>query len=192
MAWEYLFPKDLEAARRAFEEQIEERKEIEVERIGDTFLAWEAGGGMSSTGWARIITDTYGRPLPAVRIRKSGHVACKQHALVPVDVGFYVVEAYRHGNDYTISVYEVTGFTCEGERWKAVLRLIGYYKRGRWVRELPAVPLPLYVAIEASKVKTQIYHCRRAVYAAVLHLTLMGKRMKVIELMGSGGEEHDG
>ena len=57
---------------------------------------WERGGGYSNTGEATLICDKDGWQKKAIYIRRSGSLACEEHALIPVKVGDVVVLASHH------------------------------------------------------------------------------------------------
>jgi len=69
--------------------------------------AWEEGGGYTNTGRARIIAHADGSPKKPVYIRRSGDLACREHALFVVREGDLVIEAHHHRRDFEIAVYRI-------------------------------------------------------------------------------------
>ena len=65
---------------------------IEISKKGIPCI-WEAGGGWSNTGYATVIAGTHGEAKKAIYVRTYGDLACKDHALIPVQVGEYVINA---------------------------------------------------------------------------------------------------
>ena len=115
---------------------------------------WEEGGGHRNTGEATIIASPEGEPLRPLYVRRRGHLANGEHALLPIRPGTIVVEANHHHQDFHIQIWEVLGIEDD----KAVLGLVAEYRRGEWDH----VPIPekYRPAIEAAKEKATCYHCR--------------------------------
>lgn len=135
---------------------------IDIERTKGKGLPalWESGGGYTNTGGATIITGPAGEPLRPYYIKRRGHLACGNHALVPLRPGFFVVKAGHHRGDFWIGVYRVVDITDD----KATLEAVAEFDEGAWDREPPAF---LLGAIEAAKGKAKTYHARHAVYIAL-------------------------
>lgn len=82
---------------------------MSIERTRKGFpCLWESGGGYSNTGYATIIASKNGEEKTAVYIRKRGRLANGEHALIPIAVGDYVINAGHHRNDFKILVYRMT------------------------------------------------------------------------------------
>lgn len=109
----------------------------------------ESGGGYTNTGTAQIIANTKGAPKKAIHVPTSGDLACNDHAIIPVQVGDYVVEVDRHRDRFKIAVGRITGI-CENE---LTLERIG---KNHWHA--------LENAIDAGVEKSQHYHCRVPYY----------------------------
>jgi hypothetical protein len=133
---------------------------VERSKTGTPCL-WEKGGGMTNTGSATLICDYIGAPKAPIYVKRSGQLACGQHALIPIDVGDLVVEASHHRGDFTIKVFRIDAIGFEGDDDNA--RLVNHYTfdRGEWDKPLPAV---LEAVVEAAKTKATTYHCRSAVW----------------------------
>lgn len=115
---------------------------------------WEKGGGYKDTGEATLITGKGGQQKKAIHIPTKGHLACKEHALIPISNGDYVIEAFQVKQEFAIQISQI-GFVV-GEKVKS--KLIASYSAGEWDIE-PAGQL--LEAVEAAKKKAMDYHCRR-------------------------------
>ena len=119
---------------------------------------WERGGGYSNTGEAQLICDKNGWQKKAIYIRKSGELACNEHALIPVRENDVVVIASHHRRDFTIEIYSIA--EIQGD--EAHLELINSFSNGEWDNnkdywhESPVV--------EAAMNKATCYHCREAFF----------------------------
>lgn len=80
--------------------------QLELSRSGIPCL-WESGGGMTNTGEAVIIAGPSGEKKKPIHIRKRGHLACGEHALIPVEAGDYIITTYRHRAEYQNDVYKI-------------------------------------------------------------------------------------
>ena len=124
---------------------------------------WERGGGRSNTGDAYIVADREGRPKKAIYIRRRGHLANENHALIPLSLGDHIIIADHHREDFTIIVYQVIDFKT-GDNDKEVFALCvkkRFFDKGEWDEELPA---HLEVAVNAAMEKATCYHCREPHY----------------------------
>lgn len=79
---------------------------VTISRSGIPCL-WESGGGYTNTGEAQIITDGQGYPKRAIAVRSHGDLACKEHALIPIEVGDHVVTVDRHRKKVAVQVYRI-------------------------------------------------------------------------------------
>mgnify|MGYP006916026589 CR=1 FL=1 len=126
---------------------------------------WEAGGGATNTGDATIICKADGSKPTATYIRRSGHLAGAEHALVPVHPGYYLIKSYHHRKDFIHEVYRIIRAYKEGEgkeaKGKIEVILVNKYEQGEWSRPLPE---SLINAVNAAEDKATNYHCREAVY----------------------------
>lgn len=107
---------------------------------------WECGGGLTNTGYARLITSPTGKPKHAIYVRTHGDRCCGNHALIPVKVGDCVVSVDRHWDRVSIMVEHIiaiSGDTATVERTDDLIS---------------------YDAIQAAVAKSQHYHCREPYY----------------------------
>lgn len=126
---------------------------------------WESGGGATNTGDATIICKADGTKPTATFIRRSGHLAGAEHALVPVHPGYYLIKSYHHRGDFIHEVYRITRAFKEGEGKDALGKieviLVNKYDQGEWNRPLNE---NLINAVNAAEDKATCYHCREAMY----------------------------
>lgn len=118
---------------------------------------WENGGGYSNTGRAVVVAGIHGEKLRPLYIRKKGQLACSDHALIEVRIGYMIIEAEHGRGDFDISVYAI--MNAEKRKVKRVYS----FTMGSWDRK---PPLYLKSAIEAAKRKALLYHCREPLYIA--------------------------
>ncbi len=133
-------------------------KIIEIERTKKGFPAlWESGGGYTNTGEAIIITGKNGEAKQPIYIRRKGQLACCRHALIPVDVGYYIISAKHHRRNFEISVYRITEILKED----ASIERVAWFSIGEW----DTVPfVSLEASIQAAMKKATCYHCREPHY----------------------------
>lgn len=141
--------------------------DLTTERIvrsrSSTPCLWEYGGGSTNTGSAQIITGRRFEPRPAIFIPENGHLSNGNHALIPIDIGCYIIRAER-GEDLTVSIYKIISIEDEkGQAEKthsdgrnATLKLINLYNMGEWERSIDEAELASEIAIN----KVNCYHCR--------------------------------
>ena len=128
---------------------------------------WESGGGMTSRGSATIIARPDGSKPRAVYIRRGGHLACGEHALVAVRKGYYLVHAsVRRGTrsgGRIERIVETSVTDVHGERFEATAtaEVINTFSEGSWDKPLDA---KLEAAVEAAFGKASTYHNRSAWY----------------------------
>lgn len=133
-------------------------KKIEIERTKKGYPAlWEAGGGYSNTGEATIIASPSGGPKKPVYVRRRGHLANGNHALVILEVGNYIIFANHHREDFVIELYKVVDF----EEETAIVEQVNCFSRGEWDKEPPAY---LEQAVHTAMFKATCYHCREPHY----------------------------
>lgn len=122
---------------------------------------WERGGGMTNTGHATIIAGPDGERLKPLLVRRRGHLACGNHALLPISQGCYVIHIhYWRKTGFSVTIYRINSISKEEERAEAVL--VGLFEGGRWVYGFPAKHL--IPAIKAGIEKATCYHCREPHY----------------------------
>lgn len=128
---------------------------------------WESGGGMTSGGSATVVTGRQGEALRPVYIRRGGHLACGDHALICVHEGYYFVRAgVARGTRSSASVWRIASTSVkdiDGERWEASanVELVNAFSKGEWDRPLDP---KFEKAVEAAFRKAACYHCRSAFY----------------------------
>ncbi len=133
-----------------------ETKKIKTETTNKGYHAmWESGGGATNTGEATIIADENGRRKQAIYVKRTGHLANSNHALIIVEPGDIIIKSYHKRKDFWIRVWKIIGF--DGEY--AVSELIYEFSKEKWDKEPPEFLTP---AIETSKAKATCYHCRSA------------------------------
>ena len=122
-------------------------------------VMWENGGGLSNTGHVQIITGMYGERLKPLYIRRSGSLACENHALLMIKRGYYIVKASHHREDFHISIYEVAEIDVHNN--EVYCEEVNSFSNGEWDNELSPY---LEEAVDAAKRKATTYHCRSARY----------------------------
>jgi hypothetical protein len=125
---------------------------------------WEKGGAYSNTGFARIIAGANGAPKPAVYINRRGELACKEHALIIVTAGDYIIRADQHRGDFEIDIYRIAAIAHIDGRCVAEVNLAYQFSKGEWDCE-PAKYLT--TALKAARNKAADYHCRHPYYIKV-------------------------
>lgn len=125
--------------------------DVQLSKIGISCLT-EAGGSMSSTGEATIICNKEYNKKKAIYIFTKGDIACKDHAVIPVDKDDHVIYVERHNN--TCSVYDFK--VIDIIRKKAVLLLTN--------NKVVGTDYNGNSAIEAAIRKSLDYHCKQPYY----------------------------
>lgn len=130
---------------------------------------WESGGGLSDRGESTIIAGKDGRPKKAIR---RGQLACCRHALVVLEPGDFVINAFHYREDFQIEIYKIVGFEESDEETYAVVELFnGKYDMEHqicWGLPEWEEPLPAFLedAVQAAMAKATCYHCREPHYIA--------------------------
>ena len=133
-------------------------KKIRVEKTKKGYPAlWECGGGFTNTGEATIIASSSGGPKKAIYIRRRGSLANAHHALIPVEVGDYIIEANHHREDFEIQIFRILSFEVKEAETYAVVEKANCFSMGEWDKELPA---HLEQAVHTAMHKATCYHCR--------------------------------
>lgn len=123
---------------------------------------WEWGGAYSNTGNSCIICNEIGDAKRPLYVKQRGHLACGEHALIPIKIGDLSIAVEQHRGDFEIHVYKIIAINMEQEQ--AETELVCSFSEGEWDKD----PAPeLEAAIEAAKSKAMVYHCRRPYYIAV-------------------------
>ena len=140
-------------------------EKLKIERTKSGLPAmWECGGGYSNTGDATIVAGKDGKAKKPVYVKRGGHLACQNHALIPIVVGDYIVEASHHRVDFKMDIYKITGFENGENETFAFVEQVSHFSRGEWDVEPPE---HLNAAIEAAMQKATCYHCREPHYVYV-------------------------
>lgn len=135
---------------------------VEFSETGRVPCLWEQGGGYSNTGDAIILTDSTGNAgIPqSLYIRRKGDLACKKHALIPIDLNTFVVEASHHRGDFDISIYWIYRI----ENGVATGELVQKFSQNQWGEWDDHIGLVarnnILAAVDAAKQKAMDYHCR--------------------------------
>ena len=116
---------------------------------------WEKGGGRTTTGYVVVVAGKKGARLTPIHVRTGGNLANMNHALLPIDVGSYVITLDRHNDDFGIRVYQITGVDVGAAR--ATFYAVADYNESTWSAHVPEC---LADAIQAAKEKSRCYHCR--------------------------------
>jgi len=139
------------------DEDVAERFTVELTRTGIPCL-WECGGGMTNTGWAQVICAIDGSPKKAIYVRQYGHLALREHALIPVQKWDVIVKAHHHRGDFRISLWQVFEICKESDDAYLNARMTTYWDGFEWTD--PDVAEKYKVAVQAAKEKATCYHCR--------------------------------
>lgn len=88
-------------------------KKIAIERTKKGYPAhWEQGGGYTNTGVATIIAGKNGQPKKPIYVRARGHLANGKHALIPLEIGDYIIRVHHKG-DFFIEILKIIDFEVE-------------------------------------------------------------------------------
>ena len=136
---------------------------------------WEAGGGMSNTGDARIIASPNGSKKTALVVKKRGPLSNEDHALFVVRENDLVIYADHGHGETNINIYKIIDICIENvhEKYKlfsdgeeyiknytkmtATCERVAKYSNGEWDNE----PTPqIDEACRAAASKCRCYHCR--------------------------------
>jgi len=139
------------------EREYTERFTAEITRTGIPCL-WEAGGGATNTGKAQVICAADGSPKKAIYVRRYGHLANREHALIPVRRGDVVVKAHHHRRDFRVSIWRLGDLCRDEEQPYFPATLISYWNGYEWTDQEAAKPY--WLAMQAASEKATCYHCR--------------------------------
>lgn len=121
---------------------------------------WESGGGMTNTGDSQVVCGSEGQRLVPIYVRKSGSLACAEHALFPHYPNMVVVRASHHRGDFTVQVGRVTA--CDEAM--AIVEAIATFSEGQWDTQDGKCPAQFVEAVLAAKIKAACWHCREMHY----------------------------
>ena len=120
--------------------------------------AWESGGGLSKRGEALLWALHSGEKPAPIFVRRRGHLACQEHALIPLSEGHYAVHVDRIDDDvYSVVVYYVKKIKKEEIE---LLKLCFFDSETGW--EGTPAPRKLKAVVDAAVKKSRDYHCRDA------------------------------
>lgn len=118
---------------------------------------WEKGGGWTNTGAATLVADKDGNKKTAIFVRRGGHLACSEHALIPVQVGDLIMFVSEHRGDVEISLRQISSIENEEARMIVLYK----FEKNEWDNQ-PSENLNSFIQAGINKVNT--YHCRSAYY----------------------------
>ena len=118
---------------------------------------WESGGGLTSRGHSRVITNRSGGKPKAIYIATRGPLACGDHALVPIHPDYGVVTVSTSHGVIDAGKIEVVKEIADGT---ATLETVSEFILGEWTKPVPS----LDEAIAAAIKKASTHHCREAVW----------------------------
>lgn len=128
----------------------------------------ESGGGYTNTGEAVIIADKDGKRKNAIYIYRSGHLACRDHAVIPIIAGDYVIRADRSHRKISIMIYQIEKIFYDECICKVIMSIYDEDYQNLFDDGCVALYFSniekLWLAIKAAINKTLIYHCRQPVY----------------------------
>ena len=138
---------------------------------------WESGGGFTNSGYSTIICDSKGEPKKPIYVKKGGHLANAEHALIVIEPNDYIINANHLREDFNIKIYKVLDIEIKeyerlnafGKPFKDESRIIigeevNSFSQGEWEKELPEFLNP---AVQASMKKASCYHCRKPHYIKI-------------------------
>lgn len=132
--------------------------ELTISKSGLPCL-WESGGGFTNIGNSFIITNHEGKKKQPIYIRRSGELACGDHALIPIQKGDYGISVYRGRSEYDVYIYEFNNINIENKTVDC--NVINKFSEGEWDSD---PDLKFKEAVESAKAKSRDYHCRSPYY----------------------------
>ena len=122
---------------------------------------WEEGGATTNTGKATIIAMADGKEPTAVYIPRWGHLSNGRHALIPIRIGYLVVQTFQSRGEFEHKIFRIASIV-PGEVPLINLELIKQFDQGQWDKELTEQEKTL---IEVSEFKAKYYQCCTVCYA---------------------------
>lgn len=137
---------------------MKRRLKVETDKNGNACL-FEFGGAIARLiflGAAQIITGPNGEKKEAELIKSGSNIANGNHALIPIEVGDYVINVTGCNDMTLISIYKITSIDEDGvdDRCCAV----------ETIEENSTAARLLEPAIVAALEKAETLHCRKAMY----------------------------
>lgn len=130
---------------------------------------WECGGKYNGNGKVQLITTSDGAKKKSIFVRRSGDLACKNHALIPIMIGDFTITALLDGTEVTAELSAIKRIDLKDATIQTTSMFTGILTKdgnieGTWYPDVPAAFKP---AIAAAFNKLQDYHCRSVYYANV-------------------------
>lgn len=73
---------------------------------------WEKGGMTpEGKGYAQILANSIGKPLSPIFIKSKGSIENQEHALFPVNEGFYIINVVKLEYDLTVEIKSIQTIT---------------------------------------------------------------------------------
>lgn len=136
---------------------------VELSRGKGIPCVWEEGGSTKSgNGEATIVTDKNGLPKTALTVKDRYN---GKHALIPVELGDFIIRVSRARNEFFIVVGKIVDFDLKNPA-KTICGVLATYGEDTWTSpELPARIIPnLDKAVEAARCKSADILCSRPYY----------------------------
>jgi len=146
----------------------EEKFPVEVSKTNVRSL-WERGGGCKHCGESVVVCDSEGRKKSAIFVTMPTEESeCGKHALVPIEVGDYVISAVRWRGNIDVVAYQISGIPDKTGEPAEFDELESYdfdkdtyndqeYFANYFISHL-------FTAVQAAVKKAFRYHCNEAVY----------------------------
>lgn len=146
----------------------EEKFPVEVSKTNVKSL-WERGGGCKHCGESVVICDSEGKRKSAIFVTMpTVESECGKHALVPIDIGDYVISVVRWRNDIDILAYQIinvpnkTGEYVEFDELETYeFDKHSYNDQDYYAKYYIS---HLFSVVQAAVKKAFRYHCNEAVY----------------------------
>lgn len=129
---------------------------MEIEKYNNIKGIWECGGSYSSIGSARIIADKDGKAKKALKINEIV-VQNGNHALIPIQVGDYIISANLLRESISIYINVVKEVLDD----RIITENTNTFIYGKWDTKLD---IKLKEAVEASIKKVKQFHCVKPYY----------------------------
>lgn len=128
---------------------------------------WEAGGGLTNSGWATIIADKYYLRKEAIFIRTSGPLSNNKHALIGIEKGDHVIyydfNIDTRVNEKFENIILSTIDDIDIDRDVAYLRIDNICNQNKWANEDDTIDEFAY-PLKYAKKKADSYHCRVPIF----------------------------
>lgn len=153
---------------------VQETLKVHVSQHGIPCL-WESGGRFTHTGSSMIIANHSGGMKRALYIKKEGHRACLEHALIPIRPGDILVTFSHHREKAVGEIFKILSIdghlAADGNRYAQVTRLalgnaVESEDKQEWLFDwdYPEVADQYEAALDAAIDKADAWHCRDKAY----------------------------